>query len=147
MNEIPEWTTAEKLGNLAAAELAAAMTQLGINYASCAADPEDGTVGVVFDEIRDAETLLTLSVDGTQGVGSLNDRVSEACLTLQSLNDDGLPLHLNPAAMDAVKGAWNWTIHPSLRVRRMRWHVAVDMPVADANQVTANLNTLRLGAL
>lgn len=145
MSEIPDWTTSEYLGNMSAEELEEAMTPLGIQTVTVIYT-DDGQVSVHFNTLADAEALMTLGVDGTGGEGSMYDRATSGCVTLTGKDRRGEDLDVETVGR-IVTASWEWTVHPDMRTRRMGWHAAVSMPVADANQLTVNLNTLRLGAL
>lgn len=145
MNDVPEWTSEEYLGNMGADELEAAMDKLGIRTVMVAYTG-DGQVSVHFGTLADAEALMTLGVGGHGGPGSLYDRATSGCLTLTEMDRNGQTIDPDVVSL-ALMASWEWTVHPDMQVRRMGWHAAVSMTVADANQITVNLNTLRLGAL
>lgn len=135
----------EHWANVAAEELARALDLTGIGFMGTAGD-EDGDVSVAFNSLADAEALMTLAVPQNIATGSLYDRATSSCLTMSSFAE------LSDRPTDevieaAIRAGWTWTIHPAMRGRRMDWHVSVDIPSADANQVTANLNALRLGGI
>ena len=143
MSEAADWTTPEYLANIAADELGSALDAHGIGFTTCFGD-EDGFVSLSFDSVRGAEAMLTLAVDGTGGPGSLYDRASASCVTLSHLAQQGADVP-DEQVEAAIKAGWVWTMHPAMLGRMTAWHVSVDIPTADANQVTANLNTLRHG--
>lgn len=131
--------------NVAAEELAIALSLTGIGFMGTAGD-EDGDVSVAFNSLADAEALMTLAVPQNVDAGSLYDRATSSCLTMTALAE----LAERPSDEQiehAIRDGWTWTIHPAMRGRRMGWHVSVDIPAADANQVTANLNALRIGGV
>jgi hypothetical protein len=135
----------EHWANVAAEELARALDLTGIGFMGAAGD-EDGDVSVAFHTLADAEALMTLAVPQNMDAGSLYDRATSSCVTMSELAEHGE----NPSdgqIEHAIRSGWTWTIHPAMRGRRMGWHVSVDIPAADANQVTANLNALRLGGV
>lgn len=131
--------------NVAAEELARALELTGIGFMGSAGD-EDGDVSVAFNSLADAEALMTLAVPQSTVLGGLYDRATSSCLTMASLADSNERPE-GEAIEHAILAGWTWTIHPAMRGRRMGWHVSVDIPAADANQVTANLNALRLGGV
>lgn len=135
----------EYWANVAAEELAAALDMIGIGFMGTAGD-EIGDVSVAFHSLADAEALMTLAVPQDDNQGSLYDRATSSCLTMAALAEaEERPS--DEVIEHAVRAGWTWTIHPAMRGRRMGWHVSVDIPAADANQVTANLNALRLGGI
>jgi hypothetical protein len=129
--------------NIAAEELARALDLTGIGFMGTAGD-EDGDVSVAFNSLADAEALMTLAVPQSAAIGGLYDRATSSCLTMASFAEAVEPPS-DEQIEHAIVTGWTWTIHPNMRGRRMGWHVSVDIPAADANQVTANLNALRLG--
>jgi hypothetical protein len=135
-----DWTSAESLATVAAEELAITLEGLGINHLGCYV-ASDGDVSVAFADIRDAETMVSLGVPSDHTAGTLYDRASASCLTLSELGAAGDPSDDDVRA--ALDAGWSWTIHPYMLGRRMDWHVSVDMSVADAYQVTGNLNQIR----
>jgi hypothetical protein len=142
--ETPDWTTTEYLANLAAEELGKAFTLVGIGVTHIAAD--EGDVIVYFDAIEDAEAMMTLAVGSDNVLGGLYDRATSSCITLGTW--DAEQAEPTQSEVEAVINAgWTWQIHPTMNGRRMGWHVRLDLPHADANQLTANLNALRLGGL
>lgn len=135
----------ERWANVAAEELARALDLTGIGFMGTAGD-EDGDVSVAFNSLADAEALMTLAVPQNTAVGSLYDRATSSCLTMAAFAESGVDPS-EESVEHAIRAGWTWTIHPAMRGRRMGWHVSVDIPAADANQVTANLNALRLGGV
>ncbi len=133
----------EHWANIAAEELARALELCGIGAMEVIGE-SNGDVAVAFPSLADAEALMTLAVPQSTATGSLYDRATASCLTLSAFADLGTPL-TDESVEHAVLSGWVWTIHPAMRGRRMGWHVSVDIPAADANQVTANLNALSLG--
>lgn len=134
---------------VAADELGSAMAQFGIRFNGCDV-AEDGDIRINFQSLRDAETLLTLAVDSDGTLGGFYDRATSSCLTLSEMAEVEASTGQSPDRADldrAIDAGWVWDIHPSMYGRRVGWHVAVDVPPADANQLTANLNTLRNGGL
>lgn len=132
------WTE-EGLAHVAADELSAALNAHGIMIRSVVA--EGLNVNVAFGALRDAETMMTLSIDSSGGPGSRYDRATSGCITLSTLDPNGdVPLNQTEAAF---RLGWEWRIHPDMRGRRMGWHATVTMPHTDANSVTATLNALR----
>ena len=139
MDDTGHWT------NIAAEELARALDLTGIGFMGTTGD-EDGDVCVAFNSLSDAEALMTLAVPQNSTIGSLYDRATASCLTMASFMESGA--EPSDAQIEhAIRTGWSWTIHPNMRGQRMGWHVSVDIPAADANQVTANLNALRLGGV
>lgn len=134
-----DWTTPEYLANISAEELARALDMHGIQAHNVGAD-EDG-VTVSFAGLRSAETLLTLTLEGTDQQGSLYDRATSSCVTLSNLPDDAT----DGDVADAFASGWAWIIHPHMTGRVMGWHVSVTLPAADADQLTARLNELKRG--
>lgn len=133
----------ERWATIAAEELAAALESFGIQFYEAYGD-DDGDVHVTFAALNDAEAMMTLAVTSDQTMGSLYDRATASCVTLSLAGEDATESDIRAA----IAAGWVWTVHPAMTGRRMGWHVAVDIPTADANQVTVNLNTLRLdGAL
>ena len=143
MNETPEWTSTEYLAGIAADELSTAMQRVGVLFLGCGTD-EGGDVTVVFHDLADAATLMTLAVISDDIPGGLYDRATSGCISLTLLADElGEPTAEQQRAI--LERSWTWTIHPAMNLRRMGWHVSLTVPMADANQITANLNALRLG--
>lgn len=136
----------ERWTDVVASELNKALRLTGAVTLDCYAD--DGVVRVTFADLRDAETMMAVGVSNhSGGPGSLYDRATSSCVTLTTLaaGDDGSGSRgLDEGDVEAALDAgWGWLVHPDMQGRRMNWHVAVDMPIADAVQVTANLNALR----
>lgn len=138
-----DWTTPEYLGNITAEELGKAIDQLGIGIRGCWSDDDGARINVAFHSIRDAETMVSLGVLAEQRPGTLYDRAAASCVTLAEFaNRSEVP---TDAGFEAIMNAsWHWIIHPDMNGRRMGWHVSVDIPSADAQQLTANLNAVRL---
>lgn len=138
MNDM-NWTDLPSYAKIAAEELSTAFSRHDIGYMHVVG--EDTLVHISFPSIRDAETMMTLGVEGSHLAGGLYDRSTSGCLGLSHLPADASEEDVN-AVIDA---SWTWVVHPHMTGRRMGWHVAVDMPVEDANAVTANLNTIANG--
>lgn len=121
-----------------AEELQRALGQHGIHVHDVEGD-EDG-VHASFADLRHAETMLALAVEGADGPGSLYDRVSTGCVTMADLPeaDEAVIAHV-------LDTSWTWMVHPAMSGRFVGWHVSVTMPSADANTVTARLNELKRG--
>lgn len=135
------WTE-EDLAHVAADELKAALDAHGILTHGVAAEGLD--VDVSFVGLRDAETALTLAVDGSGGPGSLYDRATSGCITTTALAAEHPDHDVPDAAIEAAfRAGWDWVIHPDLNGRRAGWHVSVTMPHSDANTITATLNAIR----
>lgn len=136
-----DWTGAESVAMITADELERAATRIGIAVLGCFLDSETRIV-VHFNDIRDAETMLSLAVPASDRPDTLYDRATERCVTLA---DPTLVESMGDAAVEAaIETAWNWTIHPTMTGRRMDWHVSVGIPVDDAATVAAALNRLPL---
>lgn len=133
----------EHWANVAAEELVRSFELAGIGCMGASGD-EVGNVTVAFLTLADAEAMMTLAVPQSDRLGSLYDRATASCVTLSSLAEAGTD-PADPKVGEAIHAGWVWTIHPAMRGRRMGWHVSLDLPSADANQVTVNLNTLHLG--
>lgn len=140
-DQVPEWADAEHLGGIAADELRRALDANGINYFAVALD-SDGDVNIAFQFIADAETMVSLGVPAVHEKGTLYDRATGSCITLGELAASGTEPS-EAAIRAAMKAGWTWTIHPYMQGRRMDWHASVDMPLADAYAVTANLNAVK----
>lgn len=140
----PDWTTDEYLSNIAADELRQALERAGV-AATDVTGSDDGRVFVRFRGLPDAEAFLTLSLLQDPRHGSLYDRASSSCATLASLHDLDDEERANELAEEAMAAGWTWLMHPHMRGRSVGWHVAADMPHADANAVTATLNAMRTG--
>lgn len=139
------WTTPEALANRAAEELAAALSRHGIDYLGCFSD-DDGDVSVSFVTMRDAETALSLGMPADPRPGTTYDRATASCVTLNSwARTDFEPTDADVAM--ALQAGWQWTIHPHTVGRNVGWHCTVDLPSADANVLTANLNAVPGGEL
>lgn len=146
MNDM-DWSTPDYLANIAADELDAAMGRAGISFRHCGPD-EDG-IGVSFGDLRDAETLLTLAVRGTDEASGIYDRATSGCLSLSLLADaaaHGAPEPSDDVVNGIIDTGWVWMVHPHMNGRRMGWHVTVTMTPEDANAVTAELNRVTGGA-
>jgi hypothetical protein len=137
-SDLPDWTTDEYLANLAAEELSAALDRHRIMFHNVAGD-EDGTVSVAFVDLRDAEAMMTLAIEQA-GPGTVYDRATGSCVSLTALAATGGEVPDEQVAA-CITAGWNWMVHPHMRGRRMGWHVSVDIPTADANAMTAALNT------
>ena len=139
-----DWTTPEGLSNIVAQELVTALVNQGIHVVHCGGTV-DGRVSVSFQELRDADAMLTLAVPGSDTPGSLYDRATGGCVALSSLAEAAelSSLDVNDAeALAAIQSGWEWSVHPHLTGRRAGWHVTVDIPLSDASAVTAALNAL-----
>lgn len=136
-----EWTNREDLANVVAGELLAAMEHMGIGVDACYSLDGDH-VTVSFQDIRDAETMMSLGVTADARPGSLYDRATSSCVTLTAMAaadeppDDG-------DVENALDAGWTWSVHPVMIGRRADWHVSLDLSPEDATRVTANLNTIR----
>jgi len=141
------WTTAETIGMLTAEELAAAFDRAGVSYIAVTyGDEESSTpVGVAFNGIQDAGKAVELGVPVDDTIGGFYDRVTSNCLTLTALAQDDVPED-DARVAEALESGWSWVIHPDRLNGRKGWHVSVDMSVADAQQLTANLNASRRAA-
>lgn len=129
--------------DVAAEELVKALGFLGIRCVMVAGD-DDGDVSLSFKDIRDAEAMMTLGVESTGERGSMYDRATSGCVSMRHMAE--AQHEPTDAEVDQLLAtSWKWAVHPDMFGRRMNWHVHVDIPAADANQVTANLNALRLG--
>lgn len=133
------WTTPEYLANISSEELARALGLHDIDTKHVGAD-EDG-VTVWFDSIFAATIMLMTAVEGTGELGSLHDRATAGCLSLSSMG----PEASEQAVCDVIDGSWTWVVHPDIAGHVVKWHVSATMSVDDANQVTANLNTIHHG--
>lgn len=128
---------------VAAEELAAALRGVGIRVLDCDGD-EDG-VSIAFPNLATAEALMTVAVPAHATPGTLYDRATGSCVALRVLSeqhDGDVP---EEDATAAIRDGWAWIVHPHMIGRVMDWHVSVTLPHNDANQITANLNSLRLG--
>lgn len=139
-----DWTNDEYLANIAADELRQALDRAGLS-ATDVTGTDDGRVFVRFRGLSDAEAFLALSMIQDPRHGTLYDRASSSCATLASLHDLDDEERANKMAEEAMEAGWTWLMHPHMRGRSVGWHVAADMPHADANAVTAALNSLRGG--
>jgi hypothetical protein len=129
---------------VAAEELARAAQMTGLPFVSMVAD-SDGDVNIGFATLNDAEVLMILAVGGHAGPGTLYDRACGGCETLGTLDPDDA--EAQDYAEVVIRSSWKWQVHPHMTGRRMGWHTMVSIPTGDANQLTANLNALRLGGL
>lgn len=142
----PNWTTSESIGNLVAEELLSAMNQLNIRTRGCwSSDDDDPAISISFHDLKDAELMMTLGIKYEDGPGTLYDRSTAACITL-AYQGDGDRLFSEEELDAAVESSWNWIVHPNKTGSRMAWHATVFMSVADAQQVTANLNAFRIAS-
>ncbi len=130
LNDIEYWAA------VAAEELVNTLGRLGIRGAVLAIH-DTGEINLSFPSMADAEAMLTLALVSNENPGSLYDRATSACVTLT-----GDPEISDDDADRVLADAWKWQIHPAMSGRRMGWHVAVLIPAADVNQLTAVLNTL-----
>lgn len=135
-----DWTNAEYLGNIAAEELRGALERTCINVKQVGTT-DTGSVMVTFASLRDAETLVSLVTVRDERPGSFYDRVASGCVTLVSLGDDADEKDVEAA----MESGWVWMVHPAMVGRACHWHVMVDIPQEDANQITAALNGLHNG--
>jgi len=142
MDEFEELFGTTDVAGASAAELGEAMLYHGISFHECCVI-SPSRIQVIFNDIRDAETLMTLGVGESEGRRTLYDRSTASCVSLNAIGRSG---NVDPDEIEAaVDAGWSWDIHPNMNGRRMDWHVGVSLSVADANQITANLNTLRHG--
>lgn len=136
-----DWTTPEYIANITAEELRTVLDRLGVNVVHSFVD-DDGLVNIVFNDIRDAEAMVSLGVTATARPGTLYDRASACCVSLMELAAaDGSPDRDD--VDELLRDGWKWTVHPVMIGRRMDWHVSVEMNTEDAQQLTANLNIMR----
>lgn len=140
MNE----TDALYWAQVAAEELSRALDMHGIRFHAVQGD-RDGDVNVAFVHLADAEAMMTLAIQSDEVVGGLYDRSTASCLTLSHLAD--IESEEDTLYETAIRKGWKWTVHPAMHGRRMSWHVSADIPAADANTITANLNALRNGGV
>ena len=126
-----------------AEELAAAMARWDIDTDDCSARP-CGHIAVVFRDQDDATALLAAAVP-FGGPGSLQDRACGGLLTLVKLADSGVEPDSEHATA-AFDAGWAWSVYPSLEPHGIDWHLAVDLPVGDAAELTATLNAAKLEA-
>lgn len=136
-----DWTTDEMMANVAAGELSRVLNELGIGHHDCYV-AGDGDISIAFHDIRDAEAMVSLGVLAVHEVGTLYDRASASCVSLSAMG--GADEATGEDVRDAIDRGWTWTIHPHMRMRRMDWHVSVDIPVMDAYQLTSNLNRVAM---
>lgn len=137
LDGITDWS------HVAGEELALALTSAGIRVLDCYGD--EGGVHISFPHIHSAEALMTMAVPVSPEPGDLYDRSTGSCVTLRALAEqygDDVP---ESVLEGAFKAGWEWIVHPHMSGRVMGWHVSVSMPGADANQITATLNSLRHG--
>lgn len=143
MNDAPDWTTDEYLASMAVEELGESLARHGIGFILTAADDEH-RVTVIFQGLADAEALMTLGVQGSELPGSLYDRATSGCVSMNDYANRGV--EATEADIERlVDAGWNWLIHPAMNGRRMGWHVHLTLPSHDAATLVANLNALRLG--
>lgn len=135
-----DWTT-DEMADLTAEELSRALNRLGIGHHDCYV-AGDGDISIAFHDIRDAEAMVSLGVLAVHEAGTLYDRASASCVSLTALG--GSDSTTSEDVRDALDKGWTWTIHPHMRMRRMDWHVSVDIPVMDAYQLTSNLNRVAM---
>lgn len=140
-----DWTTPEYMAKLTAEELGRALGASNITYIGCgfSVDADDREVSIAFNGIEEAERMVTLGVPYDPVPGSFYDRAVASCVTLTDLGSR------NQEASDAelataIDRGWMWVIHPDRSGETFRWHTSVDLPIADAQQLTANLNAARL---
>lgn len=133
-----DWSTPEYLAGIAADELSSVLEALGINTFGVYLDSE-GDVNVPFQDIRDAETMVSLGVPAVHEPGSMYDRASASCITIALFGEEGVEENIR-AAIDA---GWKWTVHPYMVGCRADWHVSVGIPLDDVHQLVATLNAVR----
>lgn len=138
MNDAIDWTTDETVANVTADELEAALGRCGINAVGCFVDG-DGRVNIPFVDVKDAEALIRGAVPHNETTGSLYDRSTSGCLTFADFAARGEPPTDEELDL-ATANLWDWTVHPVMVTGCVRWHVAVDMSVMDAAELTATLN-------
>lgn len=140
----PDWTNDEYLSNIAADELQRALTRAGLSATDVTGTGE-GRVFVRFRGLPDAEAFLSLALTQDPRQGTLYDRASASCGTLNAIWELDDEERASQLADEAMESGWTWLMHPHLRGRTVGWHVAADMPHPDANAVTAALNSLPAG--
>lgn len=143
MNDNPDWLPMSLIGNVTADELSAALAMRGIRFTGVMPNDED-RIMVFFEDLVDAETMLTLTVQGEQTSGSLYDRASDMCVTMSESVDNETE-YTDEQIEELTARGWTWLIHPAMNGRRVTWHVRADIPMGDAAEVTARLNALHHG--
>lgn len=131
-----DWTNEEYLANLAADELRKALAAVGVEPHVVTGN-DDGDVSIVFGSLREAETMLTLSLTSDGLKGSFYDRAASHCRSLAEAGDAS-----EDEIRRLIETGWRWTIHPAMHGRIVGWHATLDLPYADAYQVTAALNAI-----
>ena len=136
-----DWATPEYLARLTAEELRSALDASGIEFIGCGhSDDDDGReISISFDGIDAAGRAVALGVPFEETLGGFYDRAVASCLTLTEMGARKEPVS-DAEVGAAIDRGWMWTVHPD----RRGWHVSVDMSLADAPQLTANLNASRL---
>lgn len=140
-----DWTTPEYMAKLTAEELGRALGASNITYIGCgfSVDTDDREVSIAFNGIEEAERMVTLGVPYDPVPGSFYDRAVASCVTLTDLGSRD-----QEASDEELAGAlgrgWLWVIHPDRSGGTFRWHTSVDLSLSDAQQLTANLNAVRL---
>ena len=133
------WTD-EDMAKVAAEELGTALRKLNLGYADCTDD--DDRVALDFHDLSEAAVLLTILFRNPAGPGTLYDRATSSCVTINNLSDrygDDVP---RTALQHAFGEAWIWQVHPAMTESRVvQWHAGVTMSGDDAMAVAAALNS------
>lgn len=147
-DSLPDFMTPEGMSQLAADELALALTGVGAKFNECYGF-EDGDVSLSFPSIFHAEVMMVSAFKGPEGPGSLYDRAVGSCVTMNALRvlsavaDKEVPEDVITAAFEE---GWTWMVHPDMKnAGHVGWHVSVTIPGADALAVAALLNATRNG--
>lgn len=136
-----DWTTPEQLARITMEELGVALMRAQVRFLGVGASSDETgeRITVNFRDIAGAEHMMALGVPVDEQLGSLYDRSTEHCLSMADLMDgeDDPP---EDAVANLIKTGWTWTIHPHRPKGKNGWHVSVEMPQADADQLIVNLN-------
>lgn len=136
-----EWKPQSQEDRIVAEELYSVITTLGMVVTHCYLTDDD--VRIAFNDIKDAETLVSLGVPAVSEPGSFYDRVTQGCVTIDYYAATQTEEPTREEIEAVIEASWKWDIHPVMIGRRMDWHVSVTIPKADATVLTANLNAVR----
>jgi hypothetical protein len=138
------WTDEGALAVVAADALVDALVAVGARVLGnrLTGSGKDIRVEMAFVSMRDAETMLTLAVPSDMRPGTVYDRASAGCVSLNEMIDHGVePDTEDLARIQQV--SWQWNVHPDIVARHVDWHVSVSVPHKDAATVAAALNAAR----
>lgn len=118
-------------------ELSLALGRWNIDHDECEVKP-CGHVCIAFRDTDAASAMLAAGVP-EGGSGTLRDRACSGLISLTELMEEGATPD-DPRAGAAFMAGWAWNVYPSMDGSSVTWHVSVDLPLDDAQTLTASLN-------